>query len=154
MGAGRRASVPHGVALALANLVLAAFMGGLIWFVGVVHYPLFARVGREGWLAYEAAHRSRTTVVVAAPMLLQAPVGVALVLAPPSGAGLVLPVASLACTLVALASTAAVFGPAHERLGRRWSDRDFALLVRGNWLRVAAWTVQTGLAVAIVARLG
>jgi len=31
--------------------------------------------------------------------------------------GVALPAASLACALVALASTAAVFGPAHERLG-------------------------------------
>jgi hypothetical protein len=139
------------VGLALANLLLAAYMTGLIWFVGVVHYPLFARVGRDAWAAYERAHRFRTTLVVGPPMLAQLPVGALLCLDPPPGAGTALPVASLACTLVALGSTALVFGPAHARLEARWSPRDHRLLVRGNWLRVAAWTLQAGLATALAA---
>ena len=44
-------------------------MTGLIWFVQVVHYPLFARVGEEGFHAYEAAH-ARATSRVVAPLML------------------------------------------------------------------------------------
>ena len=39
-------------------------MVGLIWFVQVVHYPLFARV-EQGFIAYEQIHQQRTTWVVA-----------------------------------------------------------------------------------------
>lgn len=41
------------------------FMVGLIWFVQLVHYPLFARVGRGGFAAYEGAHSWRTTAAIA-----------------------------------------------------------------------------------------
>lgn len=140
--------------LVLANLVPAAYLTGLIWFVGVVHYPLFARVGRAEWPAYERAHRTRTTVVVAPAMLAQVPVGIGLIAFPPDGVESALAIANLACVAVALASTGLVFGPAHVRLERRWTDRDHRLLVRGNWLRVAAWTVQTAVAVALVGQAG
>ena len=135
--------------LALVNLLLAAYMTGLIWFVGVVHYPLFARVGRAEWAAYERAHRIRTTFVVAPAMLIQVPVAGFLLAFPPDGAARALLLANAACVAVALGSTGLVFGPAHGRLERRWSDRDHRLLVHGNWVRVAAWTAQTALAFAV-----
>lgn len=135
--------------LAVVNLVLAAYMTGLIWFVGVVHYPLFARVGRSEWAAYERAHRIRTTFVVAPAMLIQVPVAGSLLAFPPDGVGTMLAVANLVCVVVALGSTGLVFGPANARLERRWSDRGHRLLVRGNWLRVAAWTAQTAVALAL-----
>lgn len=136
--------------LALSNLVLATFMTGVIWFVGVVHYPLFARVGRADWSAYERAHRVRTTYVVAPPMLAQLPIGVALVAFAPEGVDVALAVANFVCVMIAFGSTGLVFGPAHARLERRWTHRDHRILVRGNWLRVAAWTVQTAIAVVLV----
>jgi hypothetical protein len=140
------------MALALANLMLAAFLCGLIWFVGVVHYPLFAAVGEAAWPAYGEAHRRRTAWVVAAPMLAQLPVGLALVLSPPAGDGAGLPAVSLACALVAFGSTALVFAPAHGRLATVRDPRAMRVLVRGNWLRVAAWTAQSAVAAAIVLR--
>lgn len=82
--------------LALANLVLAAYMAGLIWFVGVVHYPLLARVGRAQWAVYERGHRVRTTFVVAPAMLAQVPVALLLLASPPDGEAPALAVANLA----------------------------------------------------------
>lgn len=43
-------------AVLVANVALAWFLAGLIWTIQVVHYPLFPRVGREGFAAYEQAH--------------------------------------------------------------------------------------------------
>src|SRR4051812_47184292 len=54
-------------------------MVGIIWFVQIVHYPLFARVGAAQFPAYEGAHSSLTTAVVAAPMLIEASTSVLLV---------------------------------------------------------------------------
>lgn len=142
------------VAFALANLVLAAYMTGVIWFVGVVHYPLFARVGRAEWAAYERAHRIRTTFVVAPPMLAQVAVAAGLLALAPAGAAGALLVLNAACVAVALGSTGLVFGPAHARLERRWTERDHRILVRGNWIRVLAWTAQSAVAVAIAAQAG
>ena len=57
-------------------------MVGLIWFVQIVHYPLFAQVGREGFSGYEQAHQNRTTFVVAPLMLVEGNYRVAPALVP------------------------------------------------------------------------
>ncbi|MEZ5291738.1 MAG: hypothetical protein R2745_11685 [Vicinamibacterales bacterium] len=68
-------------------LVLAAHAGvtwamtGLIWFVQVVHYPLFAAVGPSAFPAYHAAHTRLTTLVVAPLMLAEAALALGLVVA-------------------------------------------------------------------------
>ena len=57
-------------------LLLQAFatfaMTGLIWFVQVVHYPLFRAVAEPGYAAYQDAHMRLTTLVVGPLMLLEA----------------------------------------------------------------------------------
>ena len=59
------------VTVLLVCLVAAAYMAGLSWFVGVVHYPLFAGVVAAGWRTYHRRHSDRTTVVVLAPMVAE-----------------------------------------------------------------------------------
>ena len=51
---------------------------GLIWFVQVVHYPLFAKVGSSSFADYEQSHQRRTTLVVAPLMLVEAATAIAL----------------------------------------------------------------------------
>ena len=47
-------------------------MVGLIWFVQVVHYPLFGQVGRDEFAAYGRAHQALTSLVVIPLMLVEA----------------------------------------------------------------------------------
>ena len=49
------------VVLLSLHLAATAAMTGLIWFVQVVHYPLFAAVGADQFVAYEVAHQRRTS---------------------------------------------------------------------------------------------
>ena len=143
-GGTTRCADGEAVGPALANLVLAAYLTGVIWLVQVVHYPLFAAVGARAWPAYEAAHRRRITWVVAVPMLAQLPV--AAVLLP--GA---LAIANACLVALAFLSTVAWLGPLHGRLQAGWDGALHRRLVRGNWLRTMAWTAQTGVAVALAA---
>jgi hypothetical protein len=46
-------------------------MTGLIWFVQVVHYPLFDEVGQAQFTSYEARHTNLTTIVVVVPMFIE-----------------------------------------------------------------------------------
>ena len=54
-------------------------MCGIAWFVQVVHYPLFARVGAEGYTAYQGEHLRRTTFVVFPPMIIELTCAAALI---------------------------------------------------------------------------
>ena len=55
-------------------------MTGLIWFVQIVHYPLFLRVGADAFRTFSAEHQRRTTRVVAPLMLLEIATATGLVL--------------------------------------------------------------------------
>jgi hypothetical protein len=67
-------------AMLTLHLLATASMAGLIWFVQMVHYPLFAAVGSGGFVEYEQLHQRRTSFVVgplmageASTVLLQIP---------------------------------------------------------------------------------
>ena len=66
----------------LIVLLIHAFstlaMVGLIWFVQVVHYPLFAHVSEQRFEGYHHQHVRLTGRVVGPPMLVETASGVAL----------------------------------------------------------------------------
>jgi len=131
--------------LLLGNHAAATlFMVGLVWFVQVVHYPLLARVGRAGFVPYEAAHMRLTTRVVAPAMLAEAGLAVAILIAGAAPVGVSL--GGLALLLVVWGSTAALQVPCHRRLERGFDADAHRRLVRSNWLRTAAWTARAPLA--------
>ena len=75
----------EGRLLLLVHLGATLFMVGLIWFVQVVHYPLFAMVGGDVFAAYEFQHARLTTWVVAVPMMAEIVTGLLLVRWSPVG---------------------------------------------------------------------
>lgn len=122
-------------------------MFGLIWFVQVVHYPLFPRVGEAHFPAYEREHATRTGWVVAPLMLAELGSSVGLLLPalrPPA-----IPAAEAWCgaALVALiwASTALLQIPLHNHLHAGFDRAAIGRLIHTNWLRTAAWTLRTAL---------
>ncbi len=137
----------------LLNLASTGVMIGVIWFVQVVHYPLFGGVGRDGWTDYAAAHGRRTTLVVGLPMLVELATGVLLVLRPPPGIPPAVLWAGLALIGVVWASTGLLQVPRHRVLGDGWDPAAHRALVAGNWVRVVAWTLRGMLVLWILARL-
>ncbi|MCS7025938.1 MAG: hypothetical protein NZV14_14135 [Bryobacteraceae bacterium] len=126
----------------LIHSAATLFMTGLIWFVQVVHYPLMARVGRSGFAEYEQAHSASTTLVVAAPMLIELGTAIWLVAFPParnlSGA------AWLGLILVVLiwASTWLLQVPQHEILAHGFESQAHQRLVATNWIRTWLWSLR------------
>ena len=64
--------------LAPAHAAATLFMAGLIWFVQVVHYPLFRRLGTTEAAAYAREHARRTGWVVGPVMLAELVLGLTL----------------------------------------------------------------------------
>lgn len=134
----------------LAHAAATWFMVGLIWFVQVVHYPLFAGVGEAGWAQYSRRHQKQTTLVVGPVMLVEL-VTAALVLAMRPG-----PLTIAGAVLLGLvwASTFFVQVPLHARLERGGDPaarpRLVRTLVATNWARTLLWTARGGLALAML----
>ena len=113
-------------------------MVGLIWFVQVVHYPLFEAVGPEQFPSYSKSHSRLTTWVVLPLMTAELVTSYLLWRSNPGwvewcGLGLV---------LLLWLSTLVFFAPLHGRLARRFKETDWRLLVRANWFRTWIWSTR------------
>ncbi|MFM7133045.1 MAG: hypothetical protein ACKO0W_01870, partial [Planctomycetota bacterium] len=128
------------------NLVATLYMTGLIWFVQVVHYPLFASVGEPGFAAYSQRHQSLTTMVVGPPMLLEALTAGLLLLVRPAGIPAWTAWAGVTLVGAIWISTAALQIPAHARLASGLDLATVRDLVGTNWIRTAGWSLRAMLA--------
>lgn len=126
------------------------FMVGLIWTIQSVHYPLFSRVGDEGFASYEAEHATRMVRLLAFPAAVEVVTGAALVWWRPSGVGL--PIVLISGSLLAAVwiTTALVQVAQHRRLHEGKDQQSIDRLVRTNRVRTALWTVRGVLVAAML----
>lgn len=138
------------VTVTLVHAAATWFLVGLIWIIQVVHYPLFARVGEDGFVAYEAAHTRLISLVVGPAMLVEGVATLWLFFAPPDGLTRALPlIAGLVLAGVHL-STITLQVPAHGRLEHGWDPIVADRLVRTNWIRTIGWTIRGVLALFMI----
>jgi hypothetical protein len=135
------------VLVLVVNLASTLAMTGVIWFVQVVHYPLFASVGAEGFSRYEALHATRTGWVVAPLMLCELVASVALLWPSLRSASVDATSAWMAAGLVGVIwlSTAFLQVPIHNRLAQGYSRALVSRLVETNWIRTIAWTLRSAI---------
>jgi hypothetical protein len=138
------------VVMVVMHAVVAWFLTGLIWTVQIVHYPLFVGVSSERFVAYETAHSSRITALLAGPWALQGVTTAWLLLTRPPSLPLGLIVVSVVLAAVPVVVTLALSVPAHQVLGRGFDAGAHARLVSTNWLRTAAWTLHAVVATALL----
>lgn len=132
----------------VVNTAATLFMTGLIWFVQVVHYPLFGAVGQQGFPGYEQSHARLTTFVVGPPMLVEAATALLLAALRPHW----ITYLGLALLAVIWISTAALQVPAHNALGSGFDAAVHSRLVTTNWIRTVAWTARAVLCLALLER--
>ena len=137
------------LAVHVAQLVASGMMCGLIWFVQIVHYPLFGAVPEEGFVAYAEKHRVRTTVVAMPLMFTEL-----------ACAGWLAFTGGSAVAWVGLAMVGAVWGvtffvsvPLHVRLDRRFDARAHRALVVTNWARTVLWSARLWVSIAMLVDL-
>lgn len=120
-------------------------MTGLIWFVQVVHYPLFAKVENESYQSYQELHQRLTTLVVGPPMLIEAFSSVLLLWYLPAGVSTTVLLTGVGLVFLIWISTAALSVPCHGRLLKGFDSSAHKRLVATNWPRTIGWTVRSGL---------
>ena len=137
----------------LTQLAVTLYMTGVIWLVQIVHYPLFAQVGRDGFAGYEARHTSWITWVVAPAMVIELGTALALLAVRPVG----VPAGALWVGIGLLAviwlSTLLLQVPAHSVLAEGFDAGAHRRLVASNWVRTLAWTARSLLLLVLTARL-
>ena len=131
----------------LVHAAATGFMAGLIWFVQVVHYPLFAAVGGDRLREYEIQHARRTTRVVMPVMVIELATAIWILWSDPT------PAAAVGAALLGViwGSTALLQVPLHGRLARTGRVDLVSPLVRSNWIRTVGWSLRLPLALGLLA---
>ncbi len=133
----------------LVNAAATLAMAGLIWFVQMVHYPLFPHAAAGDFREFAADHQRRTTWIVAPLMLAELAAATWLVL-PASPAPPRLAWAGFLLVVSLWLLTAFVQVPLHRRLALGFDPAVARRLVATNWLRTAAWTARAAIALRLL----
>ncbi|NNC87590.1 MAG: hypothetical protein HKN82_03915 [Akkermansiaceae bacterium] len=142
-----------GPLLIQAQLVVAAAMTGIIWFVQRITYPQFLVADATSFASFHAHYTSRLTPIVAPLMIAELALALGSVwfFRRSRVRGLIL----LGAVLVAALwlTTFLVQVPLHEQLAEGWSAPVVRKLVDSNWFRTILWSVRLGLLLLIASRL-
>jgi uncharacterized membrane protein len=137
--------------LLLIHAAATLYMTGLIWLIQVVHYPLLAKVGAEGYTRYQASHERLITRVVGPPMLIEMGCAIWLLIARPKGVPMWMIYTGLALVVIAWLSTVFLQVPQHHKLGSGFDPVAHGKLVSTNWIRTIAWSTRGALALWMIA---
>lgn len=127
------------------QLACTLAMVGVIWYVQLVHYPLFSFVDPRRFAPFERAHQRATTLIVAPLMIGEALLSFAWLWVRPASVSLVAAAAGLMLVLGIWLSTFLLQVPAHKRLSCGYDAGVHRFLVLSNWARTLPWTVRGAL---------
>jgi hypothetical protein len=114
-------------------------MTGLIWFVQIVHYPLFASAAPQAFPVYGIQHTKLTGRIVGPVMCVEALAAIALVWMYPRG---IIVWLGLGLLVIIWLSTFLLQVPQHKRLSLGFDAGAHRALVRSNWIRTIAWSLR------------
>ena len=123
--------------------VLIFYVLGEIWFVQIVIYPLFGKVGPNEYIAYHKFYSSRIPLPVIVPGFLSFLAPVALVFLGPESVPLWMYLANVICGIVGLLVTVGLEIPRHARLEKGGKqEKVIRELVYYNWPRTLSITAS------------
>ena len=116
-------------------------MIGLIWFVQVVHYPMFDNVGEKEFTNYQIRHMRLTTYVVS-PFMIGEFITLFWLFSIPEYYSNQLFLVSSGLFVLIWVSTATLQVPCHNRLLKSFEPSVHRKLVSSNWIRTIAWSLR------------
>ncbi len=131
--------------LLVLQVISTSAMTAVIWFVQLVQYPSFARVGQASFPGFHTFHSSRITWIVAPLMVIEALSAIALVWRPEERMATWEVWVGLGLVMIIWASTALLQVPMHQRLASGFDPAAWRFLCDSNWVRTAAWSLRAAL---------
>jgi hypothetical protein len=140
--------------LLLLHFFVTSALTGLIWTIQIVHYPLFAQVGVDRFIAYEQSHSFRISTIVGPLMGVEFLSSLWILWKRPFGMSPILAIGAFVVLLFVHLTTIVFSVPAHNVLGRGFDDGALHKLVLSNWIRTIGWSARAGLAGYMVSLIG
>ena len=136
--------------LLIINSAAALFMTGVIWFVQIVHYPLFIFADKEKFPEFSKTHSNNAGYIVIFPMLIELITAVMLLFLYPSSPFHNYYIGSMFLLALIWISTFIIQVPMHRRLAFGYHNKRIDLLIKYNWIRTIGWTSRSILLLYLV----
>lgn len=122
---------------------------GILWFIQLVHYPLFRRI-KENFVQYERDHLRRTASLLVPIAVVDIALNVMLVISLEKGSCIFLISFALAMNIITWLSVFFFQVAEHHSLSDHFSKKIVHKLVKTNWVSTIAWTVKAALIFALI----
>ena len=117
-------------------------MIGLIWFVQIVHYPLFGYVGSKEFETFHEHHKTLITPVVGFVMIVELVTTGILIFQIPVGMPNWTVIVGIILIGVIWISTLFLQIPYHNKLSSKFDKNVLMMLVNTNWIRTICWSLR------------
>lgn len=118
-------------------LFLTGFFTGLIWFVQIIHYPLFLHIAPNNFTNFEQRHTKLTGLLVAPTMVAELIFGIGFwYFSSPS----IWNHLALVLLFIVWLSTFLIQVPIHQKLSQERNESQIKKLINTNWIRTICWT--------------
>ena len=132
----------------LLQFIAVLVMCGVIWVVQLVHYPGFAYVDHNEFVAFHRHHTRKISMVVIPTMVVEWLTGAYLLFAQVPSYGQGLHIVLFAILAVIWLSTFLVQAPLHSKLKHGKDSTSIKKLVATNWVRTIGWTARAAILAA------
>jgi hypothetical protein len=125
------------------QIAVTAFLCGLIWFIQVVHYPLFREIPESEFLYYHSKHMKKTAFLTIFSMIVEAfTVGVLVFLFQRGTKPYLITMMGLIALGLIWLSTFGLQLPRHLKIKTDHKIENINFLIRSNWIRTILWTIR------------
>ena len=125
--------------LIISNLSITILMLGIIWFVQLVHYPLFLKADLNNFKNFHSGHTKRISWIVAPLMISEGLVSTVLFVKMPS----IITFIGLSILIFIWISTFFIQVPIHNKLNKEFDVKLFYKLLKSNWIRTIGWSLRS-----------
>ena len=124
------------------NIASTWFMVGLIWFVQIVHYPLFGYVSSREFGSFHENHKILITPVVGIVMIIELVTSGILLFQIPVGIPSWTAIVGIILLGFIWFSTLFLQIPYHNKLSYKFDYNMLMMLINTNWIRTICWSLR------------
>lgn len=123
-------------------------MVGVIWFVQIVHYPLYKKI-KEGFPSYERMHLRYASYLLSPVLIVELITALFVVGCASPGEMAELAAYNLIILILIWITTLLFQISQHQKLAIKFSLHQHKMLLMSNWIRVVLWSAR-GVLVALM----
>jgi len=126
----------------LINLLSTILIAGILWFVQLVHYPLFNEIPAKNFINYGYYHSRKVSGIIKPLFIVDFTTLILLLILLGSNLSTNLMIVNVTIFIITIVLTQIIFIPIHQKLSKSPNSQTISQLIRLNWIRTLIWSLK------------